>query len=162
MKHLFRKIEPRDVDQLFIVRTSVHENAVTLEELASMGITPRSVSDSLGDPLAGYLCAISERIVGFAMADLQSGELSVIAVLSEYERRGLGRELLRLTEELLWMAGHPSIWLWTDTDRNTRALRLYFSAGWIETEVRGPRIYLKKNRPNQAPESAAASGRGSL
>jgi len=149
MKHLFRKIELRDVDQLFGVRTSVRENAMTLEELAGMGITPQSVADSLGDPLAGYLCEIAGRIVGFAMADLKSGEFAVIAVLSEYERRGIGRELLQLTEKLLWMAGHPTIWLWTGTNRNTRALRLYSSAGWVETEVRAQRIYLKKERPKQ-------------
>ncbi len=150
MKKLFRRIEARDVDQLFVVRTSVPENAMTMDELARMGITPKSTVDELGDPLVGYLCEASGHIVGFAMADLKSGEFSVIAVLPECERRGVGRELLRLTEDLLWSAGWQSIWLWTGTDRNARAWRLYQSAGWVETELRTDRVYLKKVRSTGA------------
>lgn len=161
MSHLIRRIEPRDVDQLFTVRTSVHENALTMDELAGMGITPKSTVDALGDPLAGYLCEVSGRPVGFAMADLWSGEFSVVAVLPEFEGRGVGRELLRLTEGLLWAAGRRSIWLWTGTDRSTRALRLYLSAGWVETEVKGDRIYLRKDRPSQPQDPATALGASS-
>lgn len=151
MHQQFRKIEAGDVDQLFVVRTSVSENTLTMDELGRMGITRKSTADALGNPLVGYLCEVSDRLVGFAMADVRSGEFSVIAVLPEHERRGVGRELLRLTEELLWSAGHKTIWLWTGGDRQTRALHLYQKAGWVETEVRAERIYLKKDRPKQAP-----------
>ena len=142
----FRKIEASDVDQLFVVRTSVRENALDMDELARMGITPKTTADALGSPVVGFLCETADRIIGFAMADLKTGEFSAIAVLPENERCGLGRELLRLTEEELWSAGHRSIWLWTSCDRKTRALRFYTSAGWVETEVRNERIYLKKDR----------------
>jgi ribosomal protein S18 acetylase RimI-like enzyme len=142
----FRKITSADIDQLFSVRSSVHENPFSIEELAAIEITPKSTSEALGQSLDGYLCESSDRIVGFAMVDLKTGELSVIAVLREYERRGIGRELLRLTEALLWSAGHASLWLWTGNNRSTRAFHLYVRSGWTESEVRGHQLFMKKVR----------------
>jgi len=100
----FQKITAADVDQLFAVRSSVRENPFSIDALAR---------EALGNSHDGYLCKSADVVAGFAMADVKAGELWVIAVLPEYERRGIGRELLRLTEELLWSAGHASIWLWT-------------------------------------------------
>ena len=70
-----------------------------------------------------------------------------------HERQGIGRELLRLTENLLWSVGHASIWLWTGEDRGTRAFRLYMSAGWTESEVKEHQLFMTKERPNNALES---------
>ena len=146
-KPFYRKITLLDLDELFTVRTSVRENVLTINELAKLGITPESTAGSLGRSLDGFLCELSGRVVGFSIADVKAGELSVIAVLPEYEGRGIGRELLRLSEDLAWAAGHESIWLWTGVDRSTRALRLYRNAEWIETGVSGDRLYMKKFRP---------------
>jgi len=147
MDHYIRKIAAADVDQLFVVRSSVHENPFSVAALAAIGITPQSVTAALGHSLDGYLCESAGRVVGFAMADRKTGELSVIAVLPECEKRGIGRELLRLTEQLLWDAGYTSIWLWTGTDRGTRALRLYQSAGWVETETKSHQLFMRKAGP---------------
>ncbi|MFN2509210.1 MAG: GNAT family N-acetyltransferase, partial [Chthoniobacterales bacterium] len=76
--------------------------------------------------------------------------LWVLAVLPAYERRGLGRELLARTEALLWAAGHSSAWLWTSTDRSTRAYSFYVAAGWYEEAEREERLYLRKARPDHA------------
>jgi GNAT superfamily N-acetyltransferase len=150
----FREIGPDDIDQLFHVRTSVRENAMSMAELAGIGVTPKGTADTLGRQLAGYHCECSDRLAGFSMANVESGEFAVIAVLSEHEGRGIGRELLRLSEELLWSAGHSHAWLWTGTDRSTRALRLYRGAGWVETAVTDGRIYLKKDRPVRVSSAA--------
>jgi GNAT superfamily N-acetyltransferase len=143
----FRKISAADVDQLFAVRSSVRENPFSIEALAEHGITVRTVTESLGRSHDGYLCESSGRMVGFAMADLKAGELWVSAVLPEYERRGIGRELLRLTEELLWSAGHASIWLWTGADRGARAFSLYTRSGWLESELKDHQLFMTKKRP---------------
>lgn len=148
----FRKITAPDIDQLFAVRSGVHENPFSIEALAEQGITVKSVTKSLGRSHDGYLCESAGRVVGFAMADLKAGEVWVIAVLPEYERRGIGRQLLRLTEELLWSAGHASIWLWTGADRGTRAFRLYVSSGWVESELKDHQLFMTKKRPNQSLE----------
>ena len=68
----------------------------------------------------------------------QSKRLSVYQEIAE-----------RLVEEDLWAAGHPSLWLWTGTDRGFRALRLYQGAGWAETKVTAERIYMRKLRPDR-------------
>lgn len=60
----FRKIEAGDVAKLFVVRSSVRENPFSVEGLAKIGITPKSVVESLGNGLDGYLCEMSGRIVG--------------------------------------------------------------------------------------------------
>lgn len=143
----FRRITAADVDELFLLRSSVRENPFSVEQLAAIGITPESVREALGKWLEGYLCEVPGRIVGFAMADLKARELSVIAVLSDYERKGIGRELLRLTEGILWDAGYTSIWLWTGPDRTTRAYHLYKNTGWIETEIKGHQLFMAKNSP---------------
>ena len=145
----FRKILAADVDELLAIRSSVTENPFSREALAAVGITPASVTGALGKTLDGNLAECSGRIMGFAMADLKAGELSVIAVLGRFERRGIGRELLRLTEDLLWSAGFASIWLWTGNDRSTRVFRLYSRAGWTESEVRDHRLYMKKPMPER-------------
>jgi ribosomal protein S18 acetylase RimI-like enzyme len=130
----------------------VYENPFSIAALAEQGITVKSVIESLGKSHDGYLCESSRRVVGFAMANLKAGELWVIAVLPEYERRGIGRELLRLTEALLWSAGHASIWLWTGPDRGTRAFRLYSSSGWTESELKHHQLFMTKKLPNQPLE----------
>jgi ribosomal protein S18 acetylase RimI-like enzyme len=160
MKRLFREIVAGDIDGLFALRIKVIENAITMARLAELGITPRSIHDALGDPLVGYLCEESGGLAGFAMGDLKSGEFAVIAVLPEYERQGIGRTLLKLVEDRLFAAGHGSIWLWTGPNRDFRALHFYRSAGWNETEVKGDRIYLKKDRPSQSPEPTPTSRGG--
>jgi ribosomal protein S18 acetylase RimI-like enzyme len=146
MRPSFRKITGSDVAHLFAIRTSVRENLFSAAALAEQGITPRSVTKSLGKSHDGYLCETSGRPVGFAMADLKAGELWVIAVLPEFERNGIGRELLRLAENLLWSAGHASIWLRTGADRSTRAFRLYTAAGWTESELKDRQLFMTKTR----------------
>jgi len=147
----FRPITAGDVERLFEIRERVRENVLTRTQLADMGITPQSTTEALQNELAGYLCEVAGSIVGFSMANLETQEIAVIAVLSEFEGHGIGRELLRLSEEILWRTGARSIWLWTSTNRHTRAVQLYFKAGWREKEVQDDRLYLWKEATPPTP-----------
>jgi GNAT superfamily N-acetyltransferase len=151
----FRPIVAADVEPLFEVRAAVRENALSRAQLARLGITPESTTAALGRELAGVLRETPARIVGFALANMPARELAVIAVLPDFEGRGIGRELLRRTEEILWHHGCDSIWLWTGTNRATRAVHLYKKCGWTEREVKGDRLYLAKSRPPQPPGPAS-------
>lgn len=154
-----RLITVADVDQLFDVRMSVRENAVTRDQLARMGVTPQATCSAMdAGELSGYLCEASGRVVGFSMANIRTREIAVIAVRPEFEGRGIGRELLRLAEELLWKAGVDSIWLWTWPDRATRAVHLYEKSGWTERETKDGRLYMSKQPPNHARDPARMSG----
>lgn len=120
---------------LFHVRPRTRENALTLEELQRLGIDPQSVTESLGQSTKGWLCEESDRVVAFSMADRASAEFLVIAVLPEYERRGIGGKLMDLAEEWLAASGCTRAWLTTDVDTSLRAYGFYRKRGWTDWKI---------------------------
>jgi len=105
----FREIEARDIPKLFKVRTSTRENRMTMEALAETGINPESTSDALSVNIAGWLCEVSGKIVRFSMGNKTTGEMLVVAVLPEYESRGIGKRLMELIQQWLLSNGHTEI-----------------------------------------------------
>ncbi len=81
----------------------------------------------------GWLCEASERVVGFAMGDRSNGEVQVVAVLPEYEGRGIGKSLLTRVQTWLFSEGHEEIWLLANPDPNLRAHGFYRKLGWRAT-----------------------------
>ena len=131
----FREITAADVPALFRVRTRTRENRMTLEDLQRLGIDPRSVTESLGKSTRGWLCEASDRVVAFAMADRATGEFLVIAVLPEYEGKGVGARLMALAEEWLAASGCRRAWLTTDLDATLRAYGFYRKRGWTDWKI---------------------------
>ncbi len=160
-----RPVRAEDGPAMLAVRAATRENPFSLESLAAAGINAESLARDLkAGTLAGWLSETDStgEVVGFCLANLPEAELWVLAVLPSYEGRGIGRELLARTETLLWAAGHSSAWLWTSTDRSLRAYSLYLAAGWREEPERGDgRLYLRKTRPNPAPQRTAPGGSAS-
>ncbi|HXL27566.1 MAG TPA: GNAT family N-acetyltransferase [Chthoniobacterales bacterium] len=96
---------------------------------------------------AGFASA-ARKVVGFAMGNRETGEFWVIAVLPEFEGRGIGSKLLNLAESWLWATGWKEIWLWTSLDTQLRAYSFYKKHGWFDAEVRtNQRIMKKSNLP---------------
>jgi GNAT superfamily N-acetyltransferase len=131
----YRQIGVADIPSLFYVRTRTRENAYTLEQLHSLGITPASVEQKLADSFRGWLCTVEEEVVAFCMADAAAGELWVIAVLPEFEGRGIGGRLMNLAEEWLWQSGCSRAWLTTDLDVSLRAYGFYRHRGWTDWRI---------------------------
>jgi len=102
-----------------------------MEALAETGINPESTSDALSVNIAGWLCEVSGKIVGFSMGDKDTGEMLVVAVLPEYESRGIGKRLIGLIQEWLFSNGHTEIWLLENPDPRTRAYGFYRKLGWV-------------------------------
>ena len=144
---LFREITSDDVGALFAVRTTTRENRLSREELAARGITEDAVRARLAGTFRGWLCEDGGRIVGFAMGDGGSGELEVIAVLPEYEGRGIGTRLLDLVETWLRSLGRQVLWLFTDPDPTLRAYRFYRSRGWADAGNEGGNRVMRKRSP---------------
>src|SRR5258708_20540582 len=69
----FREITSRDIPAVFDVRITVRENAYTREGLYSEGITEPAVEDMLGTSHRGSLCEPNSKVVGFAMANRETG-----------------------------------------------------------------------------------------
>jgi ribosomal protein S18 acetylase RimI-like enzyme len=102
-----------------------------MEALAAMGITPDSTIEAMTHNVAGWLCEISGKIVGFSMGDKDIGEMLVVAVLPEYEKRGIGKLLMELIQNWLFSHGHEEIWLLENPDPNIRAYGFYRKLGWV-------------------------------
>jgi GNAT superfamily N-acetyltransferase len=69
------------------------------------------------------------------MANGKTGEFWVIAVLPDYEMRGIGSKLLLLAEDWLRSIGWEEIWLWTAFDTNLKAYSFYRNRGWTDSEI---------------------------
>ena len=147
-----RLIGAKDLTEIIEVRASTRENPFSRKALQDLGITEESIARLLCTTHRGWLCEEEGRIIGFVMGDGKTGELWVIAVLPEFEGRGVGTRLLAIVEEWLWSLDWQEIWLWTSSDSRKRAYKFYRKHGWSVSEVKGDILYMKKKRPNQSPE----------
>jgi ribosomal protein S18 acetylase RimI-like enzyme len=152
----FREITPADVPSLFDVRTRTRQNAYTLEELARLGITETTVAGKLASSHRGWLCQLGESVVGFCMADGGTGELWVIAVLPDCERKGIGGRLMALAEEWLWATGCSRAWLTTDVDTTLRAYGFYRKRGWVDWKIENGLRWMQLFPP-QTPSPVGAA-----
>ena len=131
-----RQIISADIPALFHVRPRTRENALTIDELRTLGITPESVATGLKGSTRGWLWETSaSEVVGFCMADRSTGELLVIALLPEYEGRGIGGQLMQHAETWLSQSGCTRAWLTTDLDQTLRAYGFYRHRGWTDWKL---------------------------
>jgi GNAT superfamily N-acetyltransferase len=144
----FREVAPADIPSLLYVRTNTRENRYTLEELARLGITAKTVTEKLSSSFKGWLCQFDDSVVGFCIADRGTGELWVIAVLPEFERKGIGNRLMALAEEWLWASGCNRAWLTTDVDTMLKAYGFYRNRGWVDWKLEGGLRWMQLFPPN--------------
>ena len=131
----FRAMEPCDIRRCIEVRTLVRENRYSPEALHREGITEESVAGMLATTHKGWVCEVDGQVVGFSMGNRSTGEFWVIAVLPEYEGRGIGRKLMDLAVQWLRASGWGEVWLWTSPDTSTRAYAFYRKSGWEDCGV---------------------------
>jgi len=143
----FRLIESQDLSEVIDVRTATRENPFSYEALRDRGITKESTAELLRTTHRGWLSEADEKITGFAIGDGKTGELWVIAMLPEYEGKGIGSRLLHLVEDWLWSLGWSELWLWTSSDKKKRAFSFYTKHGWVVSKVEGEILYMKKRKP---------------
>ena len=140
-----RAITEGDIPALFVVRVATHENQLTRQELASLGVTEETVKARLRGTFKGWLCEVDAQVVGFAMGDRTTGELWVIAVLPDYIGQGIGSALLRRVEDWLVATGCARLWLTTDLDPGLKAYRFYRQHGWHDDRIENGLRYMVKN-----------------
>jgi GNAT superfamily N-acetyltransferase len=131
MDLVFRKTLPSDIEGLFSVRARTRESPISKDGLASIGITPESIAQQMASGrVKGWVCLDSSNLVGFCNGDGETGEVLVLAVLPDYERRGIGSYLLARVVEWLRSVGSDTIWLAASPDTRIRAHGFYRSLGW--------------------------------
>ena len=123
-----------DLPEVFNIRISTKENSITMSELEEHhGLTPKTLAGAMRGSVKGWVCETDGKIVGFAMGDGETGEMTVLAVLPEYERRGIGKALLARVQGWLFDSGHEELWLVTTPNPDFRAYGFYQSQGWRAT-----------------------------
>ena len=132
---LIRPITQADIPALFIVRPQTRENAMTVEELAEIGITPESISEAIEGSHRGWLYEQAGEVGGFAMGDAAASELTVMAMLPICEGQGIGGKLLTEVERWLKSEGCDRIWLTTDINPDLRAYGFYLHHGWTDWKI---------------------------
>jgi len=117
-----------------VLRGWTRENAISVEQLAAMGITVESWADELKSGLLmGYVHVDRGSIVGYCFGENASGEIVVLALLPGYEHRGIGRRLLRLVVNHLSARGHERLFLGCTVDPAARSPGFYRHLGWAST-----------------------------
>jgi len=140
----YRAMTVDDIAATLEMRTTTVENAITLERLErDYGVTVASLTEAMADAMRGWLCEFEGQVVGFAMADGTTGEVSVVAVRPGYEGLGIGRRLLGQAVDWLTAQGCARIWLAANPDPAVRASGFYHKLGWRPTgETRGEDMIL--------------------
>jgi GNAT superfamily N-acetyltransferase len=118
----FREATAADMPGISRVRTSVTENALTLEQLAERGITNESVAASFLRHSKGWVAEHDGEIVGFSIADRASASIFALFVLPGHEGRGIGAMLFDRAVAWLWDNGAQRLWL--ESGALLRAARL--------------------------------------
>ncbi len=121
---------------MFVIRTSVLENAATAGQLSAGGVTSDAVVEAITTNGKGWIAEINGRPVGFSIADRRDGSIFALYVLPQCEGQGLGTELLSAAVEWLSQEGLQDIWL--AVGAGTRAHRFYLRRGWRPTGSKEP------------------------
>lgn len=128
---IFREAQIADIPQIQIVRNSVKENTLSNPELVS----DKDCEVFMFERGKGWVCEIENRIVGFAIADLQKENIWALFIHPDFEKKGIGRKLHDVM--LKWYFEQPKEKVWLGTAFNTRAEQFYRKAGWKETGMHG-------------------------
>ena len=85
--------------------------------------------ESFGKDKCGWLVEVEGSVVGFVIAckNGQSGQLEALYVLSDYQGKGVGGELIK--ETLAFLSGVKEVWLEVAT-HNKKAIGFYQKHGF--------------------------------
>jgi GNAT superfamily N-acetyltransferase len=105
------------------VRLSVKEN-----RLVSTALTEHDYIAAIEQTGRGWIAEVDGDVVGFAVGNVQTGNIWALFVEPVHEGNGCGRQLHDVMVAWLWDQGRDHLWL--TTEPGTRAERFYQRAGW--------------------------------
>ena len=127
----FREATIDDIPQMQIIRNAVKENVLS---------DPSLVKESdyvlyLQSRGKGWVCEAENRLLGFAIADVQGNNIWALFLNPAFEGRGIGRKLHQLMMD--WYFSQTDQPVWLSTEPKSRAETFYLKAGWKETGIYG-------------------------
>lgn len=134
MNPTYRSARPEDADACLALRGKTRQNALSEAALRSIGVTATSWRNNIASgALPGHICTADGEIVGYCFGARDSGEIVVLALLPDFENRGIGRELLDRTSKELAKLGHTRLFLGCSPDPASRSYGFYRHLGWRST-----------------------------
>jgi GNAT superfamily N-acetyltransferase len=126
----FREARKEDIEQMHRVRVAVLENPLPDPDI----ISANDYEDFMFHRGKGWICETGDRIVGFAIVDLQENNVWALFIQPGYEKKGIGK---RLHDEMLdWYFTQTDQTIWLGTAPKTRAENFYDKAGWQRIGMR--------------------------
>ena len=130
----YRAALPTDAEACLVLRGKTRENAVSEHQLRARGINAKTWGEDIRTgALPGYVCVVDEKIVGYCFGASNSVEILVLALLPDFENRGIGRKLLNRMIRELTELGHSRLFLGCSPDPRSRSYGFYRHLGWCST-----------------------------
>lgn len=134
MNIVYRKAVADDTAACIALRGKTRENAFSVEELKAVGVTHASWRDGIDDgSFPGYVATHEGELAGYCFGDRETGEILVLALLPEYESRGVGKTLLRLMTDEFKSIGFARLFLSCSSNPRVRSYGFYRHLGWRPT-----------------------------
>lgn len=132
----YRAAIPEDGEECVELRGKTRQNPFSREQLRAIGITAESWGANIeSGALPGHVCTVEGKLVGYCFGSRETGEIEVVAVLPDFENRGIGRELLSRTVKELAKLGHTRLFLSCSPDPKSRSYGFYRHLGWRSTRT---------------------------
>ncbi len=130
----YRQAVPEDAEQYIVLRGQTRENAFSREELGKLGITAQSWGEGIAKgAFSGHVACVDEKMVGYCFGDSESGEIVVLALLPDYEGKGIGKRLLQMAVDDFKQQGFDKLFLGCSSDPGVRSYGFYRHLGWQPT-----------------------------
>lgn len=123
---MLRQALRQDITAMHRVRLSVQENRLT-----SAIVTEADYLPAIEETGRGWVVEVQGNVVGFAIGNIQDGNIWALFIEPGHERQGHGRALHDAMVAWLWSQGLRTLWLTTAS--GTRAQHFYETAGWQRT-----------------------------
>ena len=128
---MIREAQVKDIPQIQVVRNSVKENMLSDPAL----VPDKDVEDYITRRGKGWVYEIDEKIVGFAIADLQDHNVWALFMHPDHEAKGIGKKLH--DRMISWYFDQTAEAIWLGTAPNSRAEKFYRMQGWKEVGTHG-------------------------
>ena len=116
-----------DIPHMHVIRMRVRENVLSNPLI----VQEKDYSPLITAPNKGWVAVLDERIIGFAIIDVQRFNVWALFVDPDHEGIGAGR---LLNDELTgWFFRNHRAQLWLTTAPGTKAERFYERNGWMKT-----------------------------
>ena len=160
MSIVYRNAVPTDAADCLDLRGRTRENAFSAAELAALGITVESWQAGIADgTLPGHVAEADGRVIGYCFGDRHSGEIVVLALLPDWEAKGIGAGLLARMVDDFRSWGFQRLFLGCAADPAVRSHGFYRYLGWRptgETDDLGDEVLELHLAPAAAAPAAGA------